>query len=89
RVLDALEALGLEQDTIVIFYSDNGGLSTGKGPRMPTSNLPLRAGKAWMYEGGIRSPCIIRYPRLGKAGLEIEEPVVSTDLYPTVLDLAG
>lgn len=89
RILDALARLGLEENTIVIFYSDNGGLSTGVGPRAPTSNLPLRAGKAWLYEGGIRVPGIIRYPAAARKGLKLGEPIVSTDLYPTILDLAG
>ncbi|MDF7827014.1 sulfatase-like hydrolase/transferase, partial [Pontiellaceae bacterium B12227] len=90
RILDTLKRLGLEKDTIVVFMSDNGGLSTGSGPNFPTSCFPLRAGKAWVYEGGIRVPLIISYPGIGKSrGLEVHEPVVSTDLYPTILDLAG
>lgn len=89
RILKALDDLRLAQDTMVIFFSDNGGLSTGAGKGMPTSNLPLRAGKGWVYEGGIREPLIIRYPRKVRPGLIIEEPVVSTDLYPTILELAG
>lgn len=89
RILVTLERRGLEEDTIVVFLSDNGGLSTGSGPKMPTSNLPLRAGKAWLYEGGIRSPLIIRYPAGVKAGQRLAVPVVSTDIYPTILGLAG
>lgn len=89
RILGALERLGLDEDTLVVFLSDNGGLSTGSGPRMPTSNLPLRGGKAWVYEGGIRSPLIIRYPAQVKAGQRPQVPVLSTDLYPTILELAG
>jgi arylsulfatase A-like enzyme len=79
----------LEKDTLVIFFSDNGGLCTGSGPNMPTSGLPLRAGKAWLYEGGIRVPLIIKFPGKIKAGTKISEPVVGTDLYPTILDLLG
>ena len=89
RIMDALGRLGLEEDTLVVFLSDNGGLSTGSSPNMPTSNLPLRAGKAWVYEGGIRSPLIIRYPAKIKAGQRLHTPAVSTDIYPTILDLAG
>lgn len=89
RILEALRRLELEDDTIVVFFSDNGGLSTGDAPSMPTSSLPLRAGKAWVYEGGIRVPFIVKLPGKVKAGLTVEEPVVSTDIYPTILDLAG
>ena len=66
RVLKTLKT-HLEKDTLVIFFSDNGGLCTGSGPNMPTSGLPLRAGKAWLYEGGIRVPLIIKFP--GKLNL--------------------
>ena len=89
RILDALKANGLEESTAVIFMSDNGGLSTGGGKRMPTSNLPLRAGKAWVYEGGIREPMIIKWPGVTEAGKTCQEPVVSTDFYPTMLEMAG
>jgi arylsulfatase A-like enzyme len=87
KVLAALDRLGLADNTVIIFTSDNGGLSTSEGH--PTSNLPLRAGKGWMYEGGIRVPWIIRAPGLTKAGSVCQTPVLSTDLYPTVLELAG
>jgi arylsulfatase A-like enzyme len=87
KVLDALDRLNLTDDTIVIFMSDNGGLSTSEGH--PTSNLPLRAGKGWLYEGGIREPMIIRAPGIAKPGSVCSEPVVSTDFYPTMLELAG
>jgi len=89
RVLDALERLGLEENTIVIFLSDNGGLSTGSGTASPTSSFPLRAGKGWVYEGGIRTPLIVKYPKGIPAGLTLTEPAISTDLYPTILDLIG
>jgi arylsulfatase A-like enzyme len=89
RLMAELQRLGLSEDTIVVFFSDNGGLSTGPGPNMPACNLPLRAGKAWLYEGGIREPFIVSYPAAVKAGLRISEPVVSTDIYPTILGLAG
>jgi len=82
RVLAAIDRCGLAQRTIVIFMSDNGGLSTAEG--QPTSNLPFRAGKGWVYEGGIREPWIIRAPGVTKPGSVCDTPVVSTDFYPTI-----
>ncbi len=79
--------LGLDGQTAVFFMSDNGGLSTSEGS--PTSNLPLRAGKGWLYEGGIREPMMIRWPGVTKPGSVCEEPVISTDFYPTMLEMAG
>jgi arylsulfatase A-like enzyme len=67
--------------------SDNGGLSTSEGH--PTSNLPLRAGKGWLYEGGIREPMMIRWPGITKPGSLCSETVISTDFYPTMLEMAG
>lgn len=86
KVLDKLEALGLEDNTIVIFFSDNGGLSTAEGS--PTSNLPLRAGKGWMYEGGIRVPLLIKWPGIAKPGSFSSTPVIGNDFYPTLLQAA-
>ena len=88
RVLDKLEELGIADNTIVIFMSDNGGLSTVPWEG-PTSNVPLRAGKGWLYEGGIRTPMIIRWPGIVKPGSLCSEPVTSVDFYPTMLDMAG
>ena len=87
KVLDKLDELRLADDTVVIFMSDNGGLSTSEGH--PTSNLPLRAGKGWMYEGGIREPMIVRAPGLTKAGSTCDQYVTSTDFYPTMLQIAN
>src|SRR5262249_26399384 len=87
RVLAALEHTGLAGRTIVVFMSDNGGLSTAEGH--PTSNLPFRGGKGWPYEGGIREPWIICAPGVTKAGAICETPVISTDFYPTLLELSG
>src|SRR5690606_4021446 len=87
RVMDNLNELGLEKDTVVCFMSDNGGLSTAEGS--PTSNLPLRGGKGWLYEGGIREPLIIKWPGLTRAGAVCNEPVISNDFYPTLLQAAG
>jgi len=87
RILNRLKELKLEEDTIICFTSDNGGLSTSEGS--PTSNLPLRGGKGWLYEGGIREPFLIRWPGVTKPGTTSDVPVVSTDFYPTMLDMAG
>jgi arylsulfatase A-like enzyme len=87
HVLDTLEAQGLAENTIVIFFADNGGLSTSEGH--PTSNLPLRAGKGWLYEGGIREPCIVRWPGHTVAGNKSSMPILSTDFYPTLLQVCG
>lgn len=86
RVLSALKNNGLAERTIVIFTSDNGGLSTAEG--FPTSNLPLRGGKGWPYEGGVREPLIICAPGITKPGTVCDAPVISTDFYPTLLQLA-
>ena len=86
-LLAKLDELGLSDDTVVIFFSDNGGLSTK--PKMgPGSNTPLRAGKGWLYEGGIREPTIIRAPGVTEAGSVCNEPIVSMDFFPTMLELA-
>lgn len=89
RLLDALDALGLADTTIVVFTSDNGGLSTLAERRAPTSVGPLRAGKGFCYEGGIRVPQIIRVPGVTAAGSVCDVPVTSTDFYPTLLELLG
>lgn len=87
KVLAKLDELGLSKNTVVIFTSDNGGLSTSEG--WPTSNLPLRGGKGWMYEGGIREPLIVRWPGKSKAGSVINTPVSSPDFFPTLLEASG
>ena len=87
EVLKTLDAQGLTENTLIIFTGDNGGLSTSEGS--PTSNLPLRGGKGWLYEGGIREPTIIRWPGVTKAGSVSNAPVTSTDYYPTILEAAG
>jgi len=89
RLLAALDRLGLADHTVVIFTSDNGGRSTLHRSGNPTCNLPLRAGKGWCYEGGIRVPLIIRAPGVTKAGATCPVAVNSADFYPTVLELAG
>ena len=90
RLLDALDDEGLAQNTIVVFTSDNGGLSTAEGS--PTSNLPLAEGKGWMYEGGTREPLLIRWPEWVAAGSTSSVVVSSPDFLPTLLaaaDLGG
>ncbi len=87
RVLKALDENGLADRTIVVFMADNGGLSTSEGH--PTSNLPFRGGKGWPYEGGVREPWIVAAPGVTKAGSVCDTPVISTDYYPTLLELAG
>jgi len=83
RVLTALKEYGLEDNTLVIFTSDNGGFFNA------TNNAPLRANKGAYYEGGIRVPLIIKWPSVARAGRVVSEPVISTDLYPTCLSAAG
>ena len=87
RVLNALDSLGISENTIVFFMSDNGGLSTSEGH--PTTNLPLKAGKGWLYEGGIREPMIIRWPGVSQPNSICSFPVTSTDFYPTILEMAN
>ena len=86
-LLGKLDELKIANDTVVIFFSDNGGLSTLRGPG-PGCNLPLRAGKGWLYEGGVREPTIVRAPGVTKPGSVSDEPVVSMDFFPTMLELA-
>ncbi len=90
RIGAALDSLGLADNTIVVFTSDNGGLSTLKNNRRgaPTANLPLRAGKGFLYEGGIRIPLIVRDPSAPQRKV-VDTPGTTDDLYPTLLGLAG
>ncbi|MBT5877016.1 MAG: sulfatase [Candidatus Latescibacteria bacterium] len=87
RLLDVLEETGLTDDTVVIFFSDNGGLATSEGS--PTCNAPLAEGKGWMYEGGTREPLIVKWPGHIGGGTISDTPVTSTDFYPTMLEMAG
>jgi arylsulfatase A-like enzyme len=87
RVLRKIDEMKLTERTVVVFTSDNGGLCTAEGS--PTSNLPLRAGKGWNYQGGIRVPMIVRLPGRIPAGSTCDVPVISIDIYPTLLALAG
>jgi arylsulfatase A-like enzyme len=87
RLMEKIEELGIEGNTIIIFTSDNGGLSTSEGS--PTCNAPLRAGKGWLYEGGIRVPLIIKYPGKGKPGTLVKTPVTSIDYFATIVEMTG
>ncbi|WP_203257226.1 sulfatase [Hyunsoonleella ulvae] len=86
-VLDRLKELGLEENTIVIFTSDNGGVASGDA--FSTTNYPLRGGKGYQWEGGIREPYLIKAPMLKSALKKVDYPVSGIDFYPTLLDLAG
>jgi arylsulfatase A len=90
RILAKLDEWKLAENTIVIFTSDNGGLATLEGPNTPsTSNAPLREGKGFLYEGGIRVPLIVRWPAAVKSGQVSEQISCSIDLLPTFADLCG
>lgn len=87
RLLNKLDELGITDNTLIIFTSDNGGLTTTvQDWTSPTSVKPLRAGKGWAYEGGVRVPLIIKKPEESKA-TTIDAPVISMDLFPTILDI--
>ena len=93
KIMKALEENGISENTILIFYSDNGGRG-GYGfldheENNITSNSPLKGGKGTFYEGGIRVPMIVRWPGVIKPGSTSNEPVISIDFYPTYLEAAG
>jgi len=83
RIMAVLEELDLTDNTIVIFTSDNGGLMG------PTNNAPLRSGKGFPYEGGIRVPLIVYWPGVVKPGSTSDVPACSVDFFPTLLEIAG
>jgi arylsulfatase A-like enzyme len=87
KVIRGLKEQGVYDRTMIVFFSDNGGLSTSEGH--PTANLPLRAGKGWLYEGGIRVPLIIKWPGITSAGSICQVPVISNDFFPTFMNAAG
>lgn len=89
RLLAKLEDLGVADNTLVVFFSDNGGFDQVRDGEQVTNNAPLRSGKGSLYEGGIRVPAIIRWPGVSQAGTVCSEPIISTDFYPTVLDALG
>ncbi len=90
RVLKKLDDLQLAGRTVVIFTSDNGGLNVKEGPFTPsTSNAPLREGKGYLYEGGIREPLIVRWPGVIQPGSLCSTPMSSVDYFPTICEIAG
>lgn len=84
RIMTAVEELGISNRTFVILTSDNGGLQD-----YATDNAPLRAGKGYPYEGGIRVPLIIRWPKLVEASTISDVSVTSVDFFPTICEAAG
>lgn len=90
RIVAKLDELKLSDRTIVLFTSDNGGLATTEGPNTPaTSNAPLREGKGWLYEGGIRVPLLVKWPGRVKANSTNDVTVCGIDLLPTIRDACG
>ena len=87
QLMATLKAEGLDEDTIVIFTSDNGGLATAE--HSPTCNFPLSEGKGWMYEGAVREPLFVRWPGKIEAGSLSHALTTSPDFYPTLLELCG
>ena len=88
KLLDALDRLGIADHTAIVFFSDNGGNMYDRvDGTTPTSNAPLRGGKATVYEGGTRVPCIISWPKLTAPGSRSAMLVQSTDFYPTFISL--
>ena len=92
RILRKLDDLKLADNTVVVFTSDNGGLATHEGPSPnspATSNAPLREGKGFLYEGGVRVPLIVKWPSTAAAGKTSGTPACSVDLWPTLLEICG
>ena len=94
RIMKLLDELKLSDNTLFVFYSDNGGVGGygdlgGSTGRNITNNAPLRGGKGMLYEGGVRVPLIIRWPGVVKANSLCSEPVITIDFYPTFLEIAG
>ena len=89
-LLDYVEANELEEETIILFMSDNGGLSAvARKPPMHRHNAPLKSGKGSAYEGGIRVPMLVKWPGITQANSSTETPVIIEDFYPTILKMAG
>lgn len=92
RLVKAIDEAGISDNTVIIITSDHGGLSTrGLNNRRPlaTTNMPFRQGKGSIFEGGTRVPFIVKWPGESKAGSISEVQVTGTDLYPTMLEIAG
>jgi arylsulfatase A len=90
RILKKLDELKLTERTVIVFTSDNGGLCTAEGPNTPaTINTPLREGKGYLYEGGIRVPLLVKWPGGIRPGSVYAVPVSSIDFFPTILEMCG
>jgi arylsulfatase A len=90
QLLRKIDALGLRENTIVVFTSDNGGLHVPEGRHQKvTHNRPFRAGKGFVYEGGLRIPLIVRWPGKISAGTVTDIPVMNADWTPTLVEIAG
>jgi arylsulfatase A-like enzyme len=90
RLVKTLDDLKLSDNTIIVFFSDNGGVTfADQDGHIVTSNAPLRGGKATIYEGGTREDCIVIWPEVVKPGSRSDEVIQSIDFYPTVLDMLG
>jgi arylsulfatase A-like enzyme len=90
RLIDVLDELKLTENTIIVFFSDNGGNMYDRVDGIPpTSNAPLRGGKATIYEGGTREPCVVVWPGKVKPGSQNDALLSSVDWYPTILDMTG
>ena len=89
KILDAVDRMGIADNTIICFYSDNGGnMYNLVDGTTATSNAPFRGGKATMYEGGIRVPAIFVWPGVVKGGTKSQALIQSEDLYRTILEMA-
>jgi len=90
RIVATLDQCGVSQNTILFFFSDNGGLSVKEGPNTPaTTNAPLRDGKGYLHEGGIREPLIVVWPGVVQPGSASPIPVCSVDFFPTICAMTG
>lgn len=87
QIMDYLEAKGIDDQTAILFMSDNGGMED-RG-RLSNANAPLRAGKGSCYDGGIREPMMVSWPGVTKPGSVCDTPVIIEDFFPTILDIAG
>lgn len=94
KIINELKSKGLYENTTIIFTSDNGGLSTlenhnNRSPTAPTSVEPLKGGKGWLYEGGLKVPFLLKPAKFNEKGWKIETPISGFDIFPTILSMAG
>src|SRR5690606_5433222 len=90
-IMDYLSKKGIKENTIILFMSDNGGLSMvpPRSGQEHSHNLPLKAGKGSVYEGGIRVPMIVKWPGVVPPGSVANQPVIIEDFFPSILEMAG